>query len=98
MASWHKTNGVYKLPLLRDPSISDGPLVSSLHKKRNILLQNLLKKEAEAHDIPLDTTSFPRMNIGFTYITDQEVEKAMFKAGTTTPGEDDIPSAVVRVG
>ncbi|KAI0991517.1 hypothetical protein K3495_g16670, partial [Podosphaera aphanis] len=77
---------------------ADAPLAASLHDKRQILLQHLLKEAAEAQDIPLDSPAVPIRELAFESITDQEVERAIFKGGSTAPGEDEIPSLVIKAG
>lgn len=98
MANLHKTTGVYMSPPLRDPANPNAPLASSLQEKREILLQNLLKEAAEAQDIPLEAPAVPCRELTFEAITDQEVEKADFKGVNTAPGEDEIPSMVLKTG
>ncbi|KAI1003391.1 hypothetical protein K3495_g4813 [Podosphaera aphanis] len=74
MAIWHKSTGVYPPPPpQRDPTTPpDVPLAASLHDKRQILLQHLLKEAAEAQDIPLDSPAVPTRELVFENITDQE--------------------------
>lgn len=99
IAKWHKSTGSFRCPPLRDPSRPQGPLATSLEAKRDVLARNLLQNVAEASDIPLTAAAAPTITtLPFPPITKQEVEKSILGAGNTTPGKDEIPTAVLRLG
>lgn len=98
MMKWHKSTGSYRSPPMKDPSNPDGPLATTLADKRDILLRHLLQEAAEVGDIPLDSPTAPATALPFPEITSQEISKAILGVGSTTPGEDEITTTVLKAG
>lgn len=98
ITKWHKSTGSFRSPPLRDPLRPQDPPATSLEAKGDVLARNLLRNAAEAGDIPLTASAVPKTSLPFPDITEQEVEKAILGAGNTTPGKDEIPTPVLRLG
>jgi ribonuclease HI len=98
VAGWHKSIGSSRSPPLRDPLRPQDPLATTLEAKRDVLARNLLRNAAEVGDIPLTAFAAPKTSLPFPDITEQEVEKSILGAGNTTPGKDEIPTPVLRLG
>ena len=96
MTKWHQTTGTYRSPPFADPLHSTIELAASIKDKRDILLRNLLTNTAEAGDIPFDSPVAPMCTIFFPPIIEQDVQKAILKAGNTAPGSNEIPTKVLQ--
>lgn len=97
MVKWHKTQGSYRSPPLLDPSRPDLPPAVSLADKRQVLARNLLCNAAQAVDIPIHSPTVSRHELPFPEITSHEIENAVLRAGSTTPGKDEISTPVLRI-
>jgi len=98
MTKWHRSTGSFRSPPLKDPTRPDDPPAISLESKRNVLARNLLQNPAEAGDIPIDSPSVPITQLPFPEITDQEIQRAVLRTGSTAPGEDEIVTSVLQAG
>lgn len=70
----------------------------SIEEKREVLTRNLLQSDSVAGDIALDSPAVGQRTLPFPDITDSEVKDAVFSAGNTAAGEDEIPTAVLKIG
>ena len=95
MTKWHQSTGIYRSPLLKDPSHSDNPLAKSIEEKRELLVAELLISKAEAGDIPSDILTAAIRYIDFPLITAEDARKAVIKAGNTAPRADEVPTAIL---
>jgi hypothetical protein len=95
---WHKSTGSFRFPPLKDPQHPQNSPATSLEAKRDVLARNLLQNVAETGDIPLSAPAVPTTSLPFPDITEQEVEKSILGAGSTTPGKDEISTPVIRLG
>jgi hypothetical protein len=98
IAKWHKSVGSFRSPPLKDPLRPQAPLATTLAAKRDVLARNLLQNVAEPGDIPLTAPAVPSASLPFPDITEQEIEKSILGAGNKTPGKDEIPSPILRLG
>lgn len=98
IAKWHKSVGSFRSPPLKDPLRPQDPLATSPAAKRDVLARNLLQNVAEAGDIPLTAPAVPTASLPFPDITEQEIERCILGAGNTTPGQDEIPTPILRIG
>ncbi|KAI0994800.1 hypothetical protein K3495_g13381, partial [Podosphaera aphanis] len=86
--------GISMIPALTSalPYYNSGTIPS-----QNLLARNLLCNQSEAEDIPLSAPSVPRAALPFPELTLSEISRAILGAGNTTPGKDQIPTAVLRL-
>src|SRR5271165_482717 len=96
MTKWHKLTGAYCSPLFIDLQNLSIGLVADIDKKRNILVCNLLTNTAEVGDIPFDLPTTATCNIEFPPVTVTDIRKSILGAGNTTPGLDEIPTAILK--
>ena len=96
MTKWHTSTGAYCSPLFADLQNPYLGLSAGIEKKRDILLRNLLTNTAEAGDIPFDSPTAATQRIEFPPVTVTDIRKAILGAGNTTPGQDEIPTAVLK--
>ena len=97
MTKWHKSVGSYQSPPLKDPQHPGGPLAVSPAAKRAVLINNLLQNTASAGDIPIDCPTASVTALPFPEITESAIERAILQAGNTAPGEDEIPTCILKV-
>lgn len=95
IAKWHKTQGSFRSPPLRDPLSPDSPPAQSTAEKIEVIVRNLLTKQTEVEDIPLSSPSVARNSLPFPNLTPEEVSSSILDAGNTTPGKDEIPTAAL---
>ncbi|KAI1006659.1 hypothetical protein K3495_g1555, partial [Podosphaera aphanis] len=98
MVNWHRSAGSFRTPPLKDPLHPDAPLAITAESKRQVLAQNLLQRMPESGDIPMDTPAVGCKALPFPEISDQEIKAAVFRSGNTAPGEDDIPTSILKIG
>ncbi|KAI0992726.1 hypothetical protein K3495_g15459, partial [Podosphaera aphanis] len=96
MTKWHKTMGSFRSPPLKDPRFPGKPPATGAAEKRAVLADNLLANLAQVADIPFDTPTAPSRAISFPPLTRQEVKDSVLRVGNTTPGIDEIPTAILR--
>jgi endonuclease/exonuclease/phosphatase (EEP) superfamily protein YafD len=96
MSKWHKTTGSYRSPPMKDPLQPDCPPAVGIQEKRDVLARNLLQNSAEAGDIPLDTPTASIRSLPFPAISMAQVERAVLHAGNTTPGNDKLPTSILK--
>ena len=63
----------------------------------DLLARNLLTNQSEVDDIPLDSPAVAISSPPFPNLTTKEVSKAILSAGNTTPGNDQIATAFLRL-
>src|SRR6201990_1382695 len=97
MSKWHKSAGSFQMPPLKDPQPPTQPPAACLPAKRAVLAKNLLQRQADAGDIPLDAPTVPSTTIPFPEVGATDVERAILRAGNTAPGVDEIPTALLRL-
>jgi hypothetical protein len=97
MSKWHTSTGSYQSPPLTDPQHPGCPRAVSLSAKRAVLVSNLLQNTASAGDIPLDCPTAPQTALPFPEITEPAIQQAILQAGNTAPGEDEIPTGILKV-
>jgi ribonuclease HI/endonuclease/exonuclease/phosphatase family metal-dependent hydrolase len=97
MTKWHKSVGSYQSPPLKDPQHPGSPLAVSPAAKRAVLVNNLLQNTASAGDIPTDCPTAAVTALPFPDITESAIEQAILQAGNTAPGEDEIPTCILKV-
>ena len=95
MTKWHQSTGIYRSPLLKDPSHLDNSPAKSIEEKRELLVAELLTSKAEAGDIPSDTPTAATRHIDFPLITAEDARKTVIEAGNTAPGADEVPTAIL---
>ncbi|KAI0998120.1 hypothetical protein K3495_g10073 [Podosphaera aphanis] len=83
---------------LPDPLNPDATPATTIGEKREVLARNLLHTNSDAGDIPLDSPAVSLHNLPFPDITDGEIKNSVFGAGNTAAGEDEIPTAVLKIG
>ncbi|KAI0992648.1 hypothetical protein K3495_g15537, partial [Podosphaera aphanis] len=98
MVNWHRSVGSFRTPPLRDPTNAAAAPVVSLEDKRDVLTRNLLRNTSEADDIPLDAPTVGRAILPFPDLTLHEIRDSILGAGNTAPGEDEIPTAILKKG
>lgn len=98
MVNWHRSVGSFLTPPLRDPTNVAAAPVVSLEDKQDMLARNLLRNTSEADDIPLDTLTIGRAILPFPDLTLHEIRDSILGAGNTAPGEDEIPTAILKKG
>ena len=96
MTKWHKSVGSYRTPHLMDPLHPNAPPAVSLHAKRDALVRNLLRNEAEVDDIPLSSPAVAKTSLPFPDVTTAEVADSILKAKSSAPGEDEISTVILR--
>jgi ribonuclease HI len=96
MTKWHKSTGAYRSPPFTDPENLHASLVADIDKKRDILIRNLLTNSAEVGDIPFDSPTAATCKIDLPPVTVTDIRKAILKARNTTPGQDEIPTAILK--
>jgi hypothetical protein len=96
MTKWHTSTGAYRSPPFTDPQNPHAGLVADINKKQDILIRNLLTNSAEAGDIPFDSPTAATRKINFPPVTVTDIRKAILEAGNTTPGQDEIPTAILK--
>ncbi|KAI0998616.1 hypothetical protein K3495_g9581 [Podosphaera aphanis] len=96
MVNWHRSVGSFRTPPLRDPTNPAAAPVVSLEDKRDVLARNLLRNTSEADDIPLDAPTVGRAILPFPDLTLHEIRDSILGAGNTAPGEDEIPTAILK--
>ncbi|KAI1002176.1 hypothetical protein K3495_g6027 [Podosphaera aphanis] len=97
IVNWHRSAGSFRTPPLKDPLHPDAPLAVTAESKRQVLVQNLLKRMPESGDIPMETPAVGCRALPFPEITDQEIKEAVFRPGNTAPGEDEIPTSILKI-
>ncbi|KAI0991336.1 hypothetical protein K3495_g16851, partial [Podosphaera aphanis] len=97
IAKWQKSRGQFISPPLRDPNDPDGPLAQSPESKGDLLARCLLSNQSEVEDIPLTSAAVASTSLPFSKITSEEISRSILRAGNTTPGKDQIPTAVLRL-
>lgn len=96
MAKWHASTGAYRSPPFADPQNPSTGLSADISKKREILIRNLLTNTATAGDIPFDIPSTAVRSVEFPSITVTDIRNAILRTGSTAPGLDEIPTAILR--
>ena len=96
MTKWHKSTGTYRSPPLKDPTNPTSPRDVSLKEKREVLARNLLQNTAEAGDIAVDCPTVATASLPFPLITLAEIRRSVLGAASTSPGEDELPTKVLR--
>ena len=96
MAKWHTSLGAYRSPPFADPQNPLTGLSADISKKREILIRNLLTNTATAGDIPFDSPSTAVRSVDFPPVTVTDVRNAILRTGSTAPGLDEIPTAVLK--
>ncbi|KAI0997366.1 hypothetical protein K3495_g10818 [Podosphaera aphanis] len=97
MTKWHRSIGSFRTPPLKDPLNPGATLATTIEEKRDVLARNLLHMTSDAGDIPLDSPAVSLHNLPFPDITDGEIKNSVFSAGNTAAGEDEIPTAVLKI-
>jgi hypothetical protein len=97
MSKWHKSTGSFQSPPLQDPLSPGLPPATTLPEKRAVLVRNLLQRQAEAGDIPLDAPAVPATALPFPEVNTTDVERAILRAGNTAPGADEIPTRILQL-
>src|SRR5271165_3702020 len=96
MTKWHKSTRAYYSPLFADLQNPYLGLAAGIEEKRDILLCNLLTNLAKVSDIPFDSLTAATCKIDFPLVTVTDICKFILGAGNTTPGLDEIPTAVLK--
>src|SRR5271165_460571 len=96
MTKWHESTGAYRSPPFADPQNPHLGLAAGIEEKRDILLRKLLTNSAEVGDIPFDSPTAATCKIDFPPVTVTDIRKSILGAGNTTPGLDEIPTAVLK--
>ncbi|KAI1004606.1 hypothetical protein K3495_g3606 [Podosphaera aphanis] len=97
ITKWHKSKGTFRAPPLSDPRSPNTALAHNLEDKREVLFRNLLQNHSDTEDVSLSTPTVPTMSLPFPDLTIEEVSRSILGAGNTTPGNDQIPTAVLRL-
>ncbi|KAI1000325.1 hypothetical protein K3495_g7870 [Podosphaera aphanis] len=97
MVNWHRSVGSFRTPPLRDPTNPAAAPVVSLEDKWGVLARNLLRNTSEADDIPLDAPTVGRAILPFPDLILHEIRDSILGAGNTAPGEDEIPTAILKM-
>ncbi|KAI0991181.1 hypothetical protein K3495_g17006, partial [Podosphaera aphanis] len=82
------------MPPLTDPFSPEAPPAQTHEGKREVLLKNLLCNKSGVADIPLTTPTVASAELPFPQIDFDEISNAILRAGNTTAGKDEIPTAV----
>lgn len=96
ISKWHKTTGSFHSPPLKDPLHPNRPLATGTPEKRTILINNLLKRDTEVGDIPIDCPTVPTKQLPPPIINAQAIQNAVLLAGNTAPGADELPTAILK--
>ena len=92
ITKWYKREAVYQTPPIQGP---EGLATTPAEKSRAFQL-TLLSRHLDADDIPSDTPTVPVRAIQWQDVTDSEVFAATCQVSSTSPGEDEITSAMLR--
>ncbi|CCU79231.1 reverse transcriptase, putative [Blumeria hordei DH14] len=98
MVNWHRTIGSFRTPPLKDPTNPGGPPANTLQEKRDVLARNLLQNVSEVADVALDVLSVDTASLTLPDLMPAEIKDSVIKAGNTAPGEDEIPTAILKIG
>src|SRR5271157_660023 len=96
MTKWHKSTRAYYSPSFADLQNPHLGLAARIKEKRDILLYNLFTNLAEVSNIPFDSPTAATCKIDFPPVTVTDIRKSILGAGNTTPGLDEIPTAVLK--
>ncbi|EDN95206.1 hypothetical protein SS1G_11082 [Sclerotinia sclerotiorum 1980 UF-70] len=96
ISKWHKTTGSFHSPPLKDPLHPNRPLATGTPEKQTILINNLLKRDTEIGDIPIDCPTVPTKQLPPPIINVQAIQNAVLLAGNTAPEADELPTAILK--
>ncbi|ODM21120.1 hypothetical protein SI65_04173 [Aspergillus cristatus] len=88
---WSRTEGSFPTPPLKDGNRTH----TTANAKAELLVKTLLQKAACAEDIPINCSN-PEATLPFPNITTGEVYQAIFRAKSSTPGQDEISNDVLK--
>ncbi|KZL65521.1 endonuclease reverse, partial [Colletotrichum incanum] len=96
MVRWHKATGSFQTPPLRDEN-NPATVISRPKEKRDLFARVLLRNAAISANIPAESPG-PRLEakLPSPKVTKDEIQTAIFSAGSTTPGSDGITTAVLK--
>lgn len=89
---WNRTEGSFPIPPLKD----GGTVHTTSDTKAELLVGTLLQKAACMDDVPVDCSDNPEATLPFPTITAGEAYRAIFRASSSTPGQDEIPNTVLK--
>ena len=96
MTKWHKLIRAYYSPLFADLQNPHLGLAAGIEEKRDILLCNLFTNLAEVSNIPFNSPTAATCKIDFPPVIVTDICKFILGARNTTPGLDEIPTAVLK--
>src|SRR5699024_7101043 len=90
---WNRTEGSFPIPPL-----NNGETVhTTSDSKAELLVKTLLQKAASAEDVPVNCNeNGSEATLPFPPVTTGEAHRAIFQAKSSTPGQDEIPNAVLK--
>lgn len=89
---WTRTEG--PLPIA---SLKDGDRVcTTAESKSELLVKSLLQKAACSEDIEAKIEHNPTASLPFPLIVTEEVQQAVFRAKSSTPGQDGITTSILK--
>ena len=88
---WNRTEGSFPTPPLKDGN----RVHTTANAKAELLVKTLLQKAAGTEDIPVNCSN-PEATLPFPNITTGEAHQAIFRAKSSTPGQDEISNAVLK--
>lgn len=89
---WTSTEGSFPITPLRDGD----KVHTTAEAKSELLVRTLLQKAACTNDIDIDLEANLTPSLPFPAVTEGEVHEAVFKAKSSTPGQDEITSSVLK--
>lgn len=97
ISKWHKSRGNFRTPPLVDPLNPKNEPAQTLEDKRDVIARNLLCNQSGTEDISYTAPTVSITTLPFPHITEAEVTRAILGVGTSTPGEDGISTAILRL-
>ncbi|ODM14227.1 hypothetical protein SI65_10361 [Aspergillus cristatus] len=88
---WNRTEGTFPTPPLKDGN----RVHTTANAKAELLVKTLLQKAACTEDVPVNCNN-PEATLPFPDVTTGEAHQAIFQAKSSTPGQDEIPNAVLK--
>lgn len=89
---WTSTEGSFPITPLRDGD----KVHTTPEAKSELLVRTLLQKAACTDDIGINLETNPAPSLPFPAVTEGEVHQAVFKAKSSTPGQDEITTLVLK--
>lgn len=97
MFKWHRSAGLFRSHLIKDPLNPYSPPSTSLEEKHQSPAKNFSLNASKIEDIPVDFPTVSRNSLPFPGLTLKEIKGSILTAKITVPGEGKITTNPLKM-